>query len=119
MSLRLLKEYRISFLHTYTIEPQNGSRYDVRFGRDINGYYFLAWMHRNGSGGSCFKWSGSYVHTSYLQEKLGRPVGSDDVDALCAFIAHMGLDAQVVPKYEDRSEWIIRREVSSIKPNTQ
>tara|TARA_R100001082_G_C4309632_1_gene136140 strand:- start:258 stop:593 length:336 start_codon:yes stop_codon:yes gene_type:complete len=107
MSLTLLPtEDDQSFLHAYEFEPGNGTRYHINIGRDSTGKYLLAWLHRGGSGGACFSWDGSYVHSSYLKEKLGN-VLMGDVYALCALLTHFNFPAQLTNVMESRKPYLL------------
>jgi hypothetical protein len=67
-------------------QPGNGSRYDLIYG-NIGDKNFLAWMRGGGSGGRCIVWS-SYLHCSYLREKLD--INLADADGILLFLEKKG-----------------------------
>jgi len=83
------------FIH----EPGNGTRYDLLYQEEPDGYIFLAWMHRGGSGGSCIRIRCG-IEATYMMEKM-RLSNRPDANALLAFLKARGYPATLDPGYNE------------------
>jgi len=91
----------------YGYEPGNGTRYDLLYGKAPQGY-LLVWLHRGGSGGSAFRFSGDqFVAAGYLAEKMSIPATlGGDTDALLAFLRLQGHTSEVRGSFDEAGQHI-------------
>ena len=67
-------------MRNYQWQPGNGTNYDINV-HEHNGKVLLCWMLYGGSGGKCMTFTkGSFLHCSYMAEKLDL-VGGAGADA--------------------------------------
>lgn len=82
--------------------PGNGTRYDLLFGRtEYDDRLLLVWLHRGGSGGAAFHWSGDiYLHWTYMAEKMSWH-NQADVAAMLAFLADFGIEVGMPESFNE------------------
>jgi hypothetical protein len=95
-------------LESYTYEPGNATRYDLLYGETPNGGYLLVWLHKSGSGGSAFRFSGDcFVAAGYLAEKMSIPAHlGGDTNALLAFLRLRGHHAEVSGFFDKAGNYV-------------
>ena len=94
-------------LERFTFEPGNGTRYDLLYGEAPRGY-LLVWLHKSGSGGSAFRFSGDcFVASGYLAEKMSIPAYlGGDTNALLAFLRLRGHDTEVSGFFDKAGHYV-------------
>lgn len=91
----------------YDFCPGNGARYDLMYGKVPNGGYLLVWLKRGGSGGCAFRFhADSYVHSSYLAEKMDLTKWMGDAYALCAFLNTQGHNAEAAGNFDENGQYV-------------
>jgi len=99
-------------------QPGNGTRYDIVYAQDSRGRVYFTWLQYGGSGGTTFSFTpGTYVHYSYLMEKMSIPSRmTGDAAGLLAFLHTKGHDVGMPSDWSSwfRSESLTKNNLDSL-----